>query len=95
MLLWLLAFSLSSLFWILGLVSWLPLLVLTLMGSCLSLALSAAWFSVGREDLPVSTLFVIPVYLLWKLPIYFKFFVQPQTRWLKTERDIEPEASKQ
>lgn len=94
-LLWLLAFSLSSLFWILGLVSWLPLLVLTLMGSCLSLALGAAWFSVGREDLPVSTLFVIPVYLLWKLPIYFKFFVQPQTRWLKTERDIEPEASKQ
>lgn len=94
-LLWLFAFSLSVLFWGLGLVSWLPLLVLILLGTCLSLALGSAWFSVGRQDLPVSTLFSIPVYLLWKVPIYFKFFVQPQTRWLKTERDIEPEASKQ
>ncbi|WP_262561838.1 glycosyltransferase family 2 protein [Acaryochloris sp. CCMEE 5410] len=94
-LLWLLAFSLSGLFWGLGFVSWLPLMVLILLGTCLSLALGSAWFSVGRQDLPVSTLFSIPVYLLWKVPIYFKFFVQPQTRWLKTERDIEPEASKQ
>lgn len=94
-LLWLLAFGLSSLFWGLGLISWLPLMVLALLGSCLSLALGAAWFRVGRQDLPVLTLFAIPVYLLWKLPIYFKFLSQPQTRWLKTERDIEPEPSKQ
>lgn len=93
-LLWLFTFSLSGLFWGLGLVSWLPLLVLAVAGSLLSLALGAAWMKVGREDLPVSTLLSIPVYLLWKLPIYFKFFVQPQTQWLKTERDIEPEPTK-
>lgn len=88
---WLLASCLSGLFWALGLISWLPLMMLTVAGSLLSLALGTAWVQVGRQDLPVSTLFSIPVYLLWKLPIYFKFFVQPQTRWLKTERDIEPE----
>lgn len=94
-LLWLFTFSLSGLFWGLGLASWLPLMVLALAGSLLSLALGAAWVKVGQQDLPISTLLSIPVYLLWKLPIYFKFFVQPQTRWLKTERDVEPEPSKQ
>lgn len=92
-LLWLVVFSLSGLLWGLGLVSWLPLMMLAVTGSFLSVALGAAWFRVGRQDLPVVTLFSIPIYLLWKLPIYFKFFVQPQTRWLKTERDIEPEPS--
>ncbi len=92
-LVWLLAFSFSGFCWGLGLVSWLPLMALALSGGLLSLALGAAWFTVGRQDLPVSTLFLIPVYLLWKLPIYFKFFIQPQTRWLKTERDIEPKPS--
>ncbi|WP_299489525.1 glycosyltransferase family 2 protein [Acaryochloris sp. IP29b_bin.137] len=94
-LLWLLAFSLSGLFWVLGWVSWFPLAVLALAGSLLSLGLSVAWVKVGRQDLPMLTLFSIPIYLFWKLPIYLKFFVRPQTRWLKTERDIEPETSKQ
>jgi hypothetical protein len=30
----------------------------------------------------------IPFYILGKIPIYLKFLVNPQSRWLKTERDL-------
>lgn len=50
-----------------------------------------AWLKFGRDILPVQSWVEIPRYFLWKLPIYVKFLTQPQTRWLKTERDaVEP-----
>ena len=51
-------------------------------------ALLTAWFKFGRSDLPFSNLIAIPFYILSKIPIYLKFIVQPQSRWLQTERDI-------
>jgi cellulose synthase/poly-beta-1,6-N-acetylglucosamine synthase-like glycosyltransferase len=50
-----------------------------------------AWWKFGRDILPVQNWVEIPRYFLWKLPIYVRFLTQPQTRWLKTERDaVEP-----
>jgi hypothetical protein len=46
-----------------------------------------AWHHFGRTLLPSQNWKEIPSYLLWKAPIYLKFMIRPQTRWLKTERD--------
>jgi glycosyltransferase involved in cell wall biosynthesis len=46
-----------------------------------------AWHRFGRTLLPSQNWKEIPHYLLWKAPIYLKFMIRPQTRWLKTERD--------
>jgi hypothetical protein len=55
-----------------------------------------AWWKFGRDILPIQTWAEIPRYFLWKLPIYVRFLTQPQTRWLKTERDgVEPSTSSQ
>ena len=47
-----------------------------------------AWAKFGRATLPVLTLLAVPFYLLWKIPLYFAFLVQPQTKWIRTERDV-------
>jgi len=88
--LWILVFSLSLVATLVGILSWSPTLLLGLEGSLLGLALGMTWLKFGRRDLPLYTLLGIPFYILWKLPIYLNFLIQPQTQWLKTERDIEP-----
>lgn len=93
--LWFLTFSLSIVATFLGLLAWQFLAVLGLAGGMLGFALGSAWVKFGRHDLPLQILLAIPVYILWKLPIYLNFWVQPQTQWLKTERDIDPTPSKQ
>lgn len=56
-------------------------------GLAIGLSVGLGWYKFGREVLPIQSVGGIPQYLLWKLPIYGRFLVQPQTRWLKTERD--------
>jgi hypothetical protein len=51
------------------------------------LGVGLAWHRFGRTLLPAQNWKEIPSYFLWKAPIYLKFMTQPQTRWLKTERD--------
>lgn len=53
----------------------------------LIVGIGIAWYRFGRTLLPSQSWKQIPNYLLWKAPIYLKFIIQPQTRWLKTERD--------
>jgi Sec-independent protein secretion pathway component TatC len=46
--------------------------------------------------LPAQTLLAIPLYLLWKIPLYLAFLFKPQTEWVRTDRDaIEGAESKQ
>ncbi len=56
-------------------------------GVCLAGTVLGAWAHFGRDDLPLSELLAIPLYILWKIPLYFKFLVAPQQRWVRTERD--------
>jgi cellulose synthase/poly-beta-1,6-N-acetylglucosamine synthase-like glycosyltransferase len=84
--LWLLTTSVCLLFSVfLGL--WLPLSILAIAGISLFLAIFISWFKYARADIPALSLIAIPFYLLWKIPLYFAFLVQPQTQWLKPERE--------
>ncbi|QGN56088.1 glycosyltransferase family 2 protein [Novosphingobium sp. Gsoil 351] len=75
----------------LGLLSgnWVPALALlaALAGACGATLL--AWLHVGRSWLTPVALLRAPLYILWKLPLYARFVVAPETRWLRTRRDGE------
>ncbi|MEM8675803.1 MAG: glycosyltransferase family 2 protein [Cyanobacteria bacterium P01_G01_bin.67] len=65
-----------------------PLLITTIAGVFLFSGVFFAWVKFGRSDLPLGNLIAIPFYILGKIPIYLKFLTKPQSRWLKTERDL-------
>ena len=69
-------------------ISILPAVVISIAGGFLLAGVMLAWVKFGRTDLPLNNLIAIPFYILSKIPIYLKFLVKPQSRWLKTERDI-------
>lgn len=66
---------------------WMPLLILaaSLGFSCGMLLI--VWWRDGRETLPFMALLRIPLYILWKIPIYVGFFTRRQTDWNRTARD--------
>lgn len=74
---------------VLGLLTafWWPLLVLGLEGLVLLGSILMVWTKFERYGLKLSDLLNAPFYILWKIPIYVKYLVAPQTRWLRTERD--------
>jgi cellulose synthase/poly-beta-1,6-N-acetylglucosamine synthase-like glycosyltransferase len=61
---------------------------LALEGGLILISVLSAWAKFGR-DLPILSLLVVPFYILWKLPLYLNFIVNPQTKWVRTERDID------
>lgn len=67
--------------------SWIPAIVLAIEGLLILISIIGAWAKFGRVDLPVLALLAVPFYLLWKIPLYFSFLVQRQTKWVRTERD--------
>jgi cellulose synthase/poly-beta-1,6-N-acetylglucosamine synthase-like glycosyltransferase len=56
-------------------------------GLPIMLSIAIGWLKFGQNLLPLKAWTGLPHYLLWKIPIYAKFMTQPQTRWIKTERD--------
>ena len=65
---------------------------LTTLVACLALqsvVLLAAWWKEGRSVISGSMLLQIPFYVLWKVPIYLRFFTARQTGWNRTHRDGE------
>lgn len=60
-------------------------------GICLIGTVLGAWVKFGREDLPLGELLTIPLYILWKIPLYFKFLICPQQAWIRTARDSQLE----
>ncbi|MCU0565149.1 MAG: glycosyltransferase family 2 protein [Oculatellaceae cyanobacterium Prado106] len=70
--------------WFIG--NWLPEMLLLGEGLLIVLAIALAWVKFGR-DLPFKTLLSIPFYVIWKIPLYLAFLVNPQTKWVRTERD--------
>jgi hypothetical protein len=50
-------------------------------------AVLVAWLKYGRATLPARHLLMIPIYVLWKLPLYLSFSVRgPYTTWERAER---------
>jgi cellulose synthase/poly-beta-1,6-N-acetylglucosamine synthase-like glycosyltransferase len=86
--LWIAALILTGLAGLLGASSWLPAIAVGGEGVLISVAILSAWFKFGRTTLPAKRLLAIPFYLIWKLPLYLKFIVRPQTQWIRTQRDV-------
>ncbi len=85
---WLLMMASSIIYGILG-TSWIPAITAVIAGVCLLIALLIAWVNFARQELPLDKLLSIPLYILWKIPVYFQFLVKPQTIWLRTQREVE------
>jgi cellulose synthase/poly-beta-1,6-N-acetylglucosamine synthase-like glycosyltransferase len=68
--------------------SWVPSILLGVEGGLMFSAILAAWFQFCRSQLPLGTLLATPLYILGKLPMYFSFLTKPQTKWIRTERDV-------
>lgn len=67
--------------------SWIPAMVIYAAGLALLLTIGLAWAGFAREEIPVGKLLSIPLYILWKIPLYFKFLSGPESQWIRTERD--------
>lgn len=66
--------------------SWAAALAL---GTAMAAAGSAtllAWFREGRAWLAPAALLRAPLYILWKAPLYARFLIAPETRWVRTRR---------
>lgn len=66
---------------------WSPLVTgfLTFAFACTLLVVT--WWRHGRAILPFTDLLRIPVYIIWKIPIYVGFFTRNQTDWNRTTRE--------
>lgn len=67
--------------------NWWGLMISGISGGILGISLFLAWYNFARKDYPFKDLLSIPLYILWKIPMYFVFFIRPQRDWSKTERD--------
>ena len=68
-------------------ISAVPAILVSIAGIFLSTGVLAGWSKFGRDDISFKSLIAVPFYVLSKVPIYLKFLTNPQSRWLKTERD--------
>ncbi|MBF2027629.1 MAG: glycosyltransferase [Oscillatoriales cyanobacterium C42_A2020_001] len=85
--LWLVATAISLLSLWLG-ASHIPAILLGIAGLLLVSAILLAWAKFARSYLPIKALLAIPLYILWKVPVYFAFLLKPQKAWVRTERDV-------
>ena len=67
---------------------YIPLLLLVIEGVIVLATIVAAWAKFARHQLPLSTLLSIPLYIFSKVPLYITFLIKPQTKWVRTERDV-------
>jgi cellulose synthase/poly-beta-1,6-N-acetylglucosamine synthase-like glycosyltransferase len=64
-----------------------PLVVL----AAFSLAIGLAWFRFARDTVSLRDLATTLLYVLRKLPLYFRFLTARQVNWVRTRRDSRPE----
>ena len=64
-----------------------PQVIAISQGVLIGLSILGVWAKFGRNLLSVQTLLAIPLYILWKLPLYVGFLVHRQTKWVRTSRD--------
>jgi cellulose synthase/poly-beta-1,6-N-acetylglucosamine synthase-like glycosyltransferase len=84
--LWIVVMGITSLSAILG-ASWTPGFFVGVQGLLLLIAIVGAWAKFGRANLPLHTLLSVPLYIFWKIPVYWSFLWRPQKAWIRTQRD--------
>jgi hypothetical protein len=65
----------------------LPLEISITSALLMALAVMIAWIRYGRSTLSLRDLLLIPVYALWKVPLYASFVVSRQMDWVRSKRD--------
>lgn len=68
--------------------SWFPAQLLGLSELLLVCTIIAVWAKYGRSVISLKQLMSVPLYILWKLPVYFAIVKRPQQQWVRTERDV-------
>jgi len=63
-----------------------PLLAMLAGGLLLLLAVIAAWARFGRSIMPARALLAVPLYVIWKLPLYAAFLFHREKAWVRTRR---------
>ncbi len=66
---------------------WIIVILSSIEGLLILISIVGAWAKFARNDISLKTLLAIPFYILWKIPIYIAFLVNPQQTWIRTERD--------
>jgi cellulose synthase/poly-beta-1,6-N-acetylglucosamine synthase-like glycosyltransferase len=62
-------------------------MLFTIMGAMIFLGIFLAWIKFGRKIISGFALLSVPFYLLWKIPIYLGFLINPEKNWIRTTRD--------
>jgi cellulose synthase/poly-beta-1,6-N-acetylglucosamine synthase-like glycosyltransferase len=83
---WAIVSGIAVVVWLMG-GAVLPLVLLALQAVLLITSVLGAWATFDRCGMSLAQLLGIPLYVLWKIPLYIAFLIKPQTKWLKTERD--------
>jgi cellulose synthase/poly-beta-1,6-N-acetylglucosamine synthase-like glycosyltransferase len=87
LLLWFCAFSCSLLAAWQGFTS-APALITTASGLLFCVTILSCWARLFRHILPFRLLFAVPLYVVWKVPVYIAFLLRPQKEWVRTEREV-------
>lgn len=64
-----------------------PLVTLMIAQALLATALFAGWRGEARTILSPVSLWQVPAYVLWKVPLLLQFVTRRERAWLRTERD--------
>ncbi len=68
--------------------TFMPAAALAIVIGIAGIAVLGGWHAIGRHILPLGTLLRVPLYIMWKLPIYLKLARGgADRRWTRTERD--------
>ncbi|MDN4055658.1 glycosyltransferase family 2 protein [Massilia sp. YIM B02763] len=63
-----------------------PLLASSMLLAALATAIFISWWKFGRECVGLWDLCLSLGYVVWKIPLYFHFFVRRQVQWIRSER---------
>lgn len=85
-LLWAGVFVVNCLSTLIG-ASWLPAIITGSAGVLLGFGTGIAWLKYGREIIPFRKLMAVPLYILWKIPLYVGYLFKRQTAWVRTARE--------
>lgn len=72
--------------------SWVPTIILSVNGVLITIAILSGWAKYCRADLPAARLLAIPLYVLWKIPLYLAFLFKRQKAWVRTERSTDSDS---
>ncbi|HEY9879279.1 MAG TPA: glycosyltransferase [Leptolyngbyaceae cyanobacterium] len=65
----------------------LPLYIAGTAGVGLFVAIILSWLRYGQSEISLKQLIQIPLYILWKIPLYIGYILKPEKRWIRTERN--------